>query len=256
MAKRFTDTAIWDKAWFRKLPPRLKETWRYLCDKCNHAGIWEIDIEALVFNVGESVTMEEIQTSFGDRINRFCENKIFISSFISFQYKCSVERLNPKSKIHKSVIEILEKHSLYKPFGNPLERVKDKDKEMDKDKDKENENQFQDEPIKNIQKEIDLIISLSNDLFTRDGYQIDPVDFNARNMIGGRIFDSGFDKVQIAVDQAKKDYFDDPKMFKMCHWKMLFRQTSIDKLYTDAELSPPKDQKKSGKVIQMPAEIK
>ncbi len=85
--------------------------------------------------------MEEIQTSFGDRINRFCENKIFISSFITFQYKCSVERLNPKSKIHKSVIEILEKHGLYKTLENPLEKLKEKDKKRDKDKEKENKNQ-------------------------------------------------------------------------------------------------------------------
>lgn len=141
MAKRFTDTNIWDKAWFRKLPPRLKETWRYLCDKCDHAGIWEIDIEALVFNVGESVTMEEIQSYFGDRVKPLDDEKIFLPSFIPFQYKCDPENLNPENKVHKSVIRILEKYGVCKPLASPLKGVKDKDKDKDKelDKDKESE---------------------------------------------------------------------------------------------------------------------
>ena len=85
--------------------------------------------------------MEEIETSFGERVNKFCENKIFISSFIPFQYKCLPERLNPESKIHKSVICILEKHSLWKPFGNPLESVKDKEKDKVKEEDKVKESE-------------------------------------------------------------------------------------------------------------------
>ena len=112
MAKRFTDTNIWDKAWFRKLPPRIKETWRYLCDKCDHAVIWEIDMEALVFNIGEQVSFEEIMEILGSRLNHFCNEKIFIPGFIDFQYKCSVETLNPKNKVHKSAIERLKKHGL------------------------------------------------------------------------------------------------------------------------------------------------
>ena len=133
MSKRFTDTEIWNKFWFRKLTPRLKETWRYLCDKCDNAGVWEIDMEALVFNVGENVSFDEIKETFGDRVNHFCEEKIFIPGFIHFQYKCSVEGLNPANKAHKSVIDRLKRLGLFKPLGSPLNGDKEQDKEQDKD---------------------------------------------------------------------------------------------------------------------------
>jgi uncharacterized phage protein (TIGR02220 family) len=137
MPKRFTDTAIWDKAWFRKLPPRLKETWRYFCDKCDHAGILELDLEALVFNVGEGVTIEQIHGFFGDKITFISEAKIFLTGFIPFQYKCEISGLNPDNNAHKSVIGIIHKYGLDKTLTSPCSGVMDKDKELDMDIDKE-----------------------------------------------------------------------------------------------------------------------
>ncbi len=108
---------------------------------------------------------------------------------------------------------------------------------------------------KNIQKEIDLIINLSNELFTRDGYDINIDNFNARDMIGLRIIENGVEKVETAIRQAREDYYDNKKMYKNCHWEVLFRAENIRKLFTQSTLSPPDNEKKSGKVIQMPAEI-
>jgi hypothetical protein len=142
MSKRFTDTAIWDKAWFRKLPPRLKETWRYFCDKCDHAGILDLDLEALVFNIGEEVTMEEIHTCFGDKITFISEAKIFLTGFIPFQYKCEISELNPDNNAHKSVISLVHKYGVDKPLTSPSRGVKDKDKDKVVDKDKERFNTF------------------------------------------------------------------------------------------------------------------
>ena len=46
MAKRFIDTKIWDKSWFRQLHPKLKLFYYYMISKCNHAGVWaDVDIE-------------------------------------------------------------------------------------------------------------------------------------------------------------------------------------------------------------------
>lgn len=137
MAKRFTDTGIWDKAWFRKMPPRLKEAWRYLCDKCDHAGIWPVDIEALSFNVGELVTLEEMALAFGDRIRLLGNDKVFVSRFIEFQYKCSVEKLNPENKVHLSVIQRLKNLNVIQTISSPMQGAKDKDKEQDREKDKD-----------------------------------------------------------------------------------------------------------------------
>ena len=60
MAKRFIDTKIWDKAWFRKLTPKNKLIWIYLLTRCDHAGIWDADWEAAEFFIGEWVGYDEL----------------------------------------------------------------------------------------------------------------------------------------------------------------------------------------------------
>ena len=78
MAKRFMDTDLWNKKWFRELPVRLKIVWFYLINKCNHAGIWECDIDLLSFQIGENYTLKEILEAFGDNLKEIGDNKIFI----------------------------------------------------------------------------------------------------------------------------------------------------------------------------------
>lgn len=142
MAKRMTDTEIWGKRWFRILPVKLKEAWRYLTDKCNHAGIWEIDTETMSYFIGEDITLDEIKFVFGKRLNHFCESKLFISRFITFQYNLeSISDLNPENRVHKSVIKILKGYNLLTeaPSKGLIEvqegcKDKDKNKELDKAK--------------------------------------------------------------------------------------------------------------------------
>jgi hypothetical protein len=40
MAKRLTDSELWDKEWFMELTPELKCLVKYVRDKCSMAGIW------------------------------------------------------------------------------------------------------------------------------------------------------------------------------------------------------------------------
>lgn len=47
MSKRFTETEKWDDQWFRSLGPSTKLVLFFLRDRCDAAGFWEIDIEAL-----------------------------------------------------------------------------------------------------------------------------------------------------------------------------------------------------------------
>ena len=130
MAKRFMDNSIFEKQWFRKLPIRLKVVWFYLINKCNHAGIWECDIDLLSFQIGEEYTLKEILEAFGDNIVELGDNKYYLTKFISFQYGLP---LNPNVKVHQSVIKLLEKYCI--ELDNPLLSVKDKDKDKDKGKD-------------------------------------------------------------------------------------------------------------------------
>lgn len=129
MSKRFTGTEKWSHGWFRKLLPKLKCVWFYLLDKCDHAGVWIADFEAVSFHVGEEITEADFAV-FGDKLKKFDGDKYFIPTFIEFQYG----ELNPENRVHKSVISILEKQGLYKPPISSLKGAKDKDKDMVKDK--------------------------------------------------------------------------------------------------------------------------
>jgi len=143
MSKRFTDTKIWDQAWFRKLSPRLKEAWRFLCDKCDHAGIWHIDIDAISFFVGEPVSLNEILDAFNVTVIGSKKDRLFIPGFIEFQYNCKASELNPENKVHKSVLSKLEKEGLCKDLARGSQAPKDKDKEKVKEKDNVLRNEFE-----------------------------------------------------------------------------------------------------------------
>jgi hypothetical protein len=143
MSKRFTDTGKWDKAWIRKLKPKMKCVWFFLCDRCDHAGIWELDEGAFAYYIGEQISLDEILEVFGDRIQILENDKLFIKSFIDFQYG----ELNPENRVHKSVIDKLAKMPSIKPLTSPLQGSMDKDKDKykdkDKDKDKDKEKELQ-----------------------------------------------------------------------------------------------------------------
>lgn len=110
MAKRFTDTGKWKKKWFRELPPKMKSAWEYLCDNCDHAGIWEVDFEGMSFNVGEPVTAEDCEMYLGsERIIRISEEKFFLPGFIVFQYG---DTLKVKNNAHLSVLRLLERNGI------------------------------------------------------------------------------------------------------------------------------------------------
>ena len=143
MAKRFTDSDKWKKAWFRKLSPKYKCFWIYLTDQCNHAGIWEVDFDLASMFIGEDINGVEVLELFPDHIQQINTTQWFIKDFIEFQYKCTIEQLNPSNKAHNSVISILNKYDIIEGLASPLQgdkdKDKDKDKELDKDKDKEKE---------------------------------------------------------------------------------------------------------------------
>lgn len=111
MAIRFIDSNLPDKNWFIDLEPIYKSVWIHLILKCNHAGIWNVSIKLLKVFIGgnEDLTEESILKMFGKRIIPFDNDKWFLPGFVTFQYK---HGLNPANRVHKSVIEILNKQDL------------------------------------------------------------------------------------------------------------------------------------------------
>jgi len=137
MAKRFTDTEKWKKPFIRGLQGAYKLLWLYICDDCDHAGIWQVDIEVAAIRIGEKIDSKEAIKSFDEKIIIFDKgNKWFIPSFLEFQYPSG---LNPDNRAHNSVIILLEKYNLRisnnKPLISPSEGSMDMDMDKDMDKD-------------------------------------------------------------------------------------------------------------------------
>ena len=155
MAKRFTDSEKWKKPFIKKLPMQYKLLWFYILDDCNHAGIWQIDLEIASLRIGYNFKLNEVLTEFGEKVKVFDKDeKWFIEDFIEFQYG----ELSKKNRAHNSVIALLNKYSLLKnkPLTSPLQGDKDKDKEKDKDKDKDKE-------VFNSLNKVDLVLKTFNE---------------------------------------------------------------------------------------------
>lgn len=116
MAKRFTDTAKWKRPWFRALGLHAKIVWQYLCDECDHAGIWLADFELISFQVGFKVDEEKLNNWLGDKLVKLDHDKYFIPSFFEFQYKGAKDGF--KAKV--SAIDELSKYGLIEESTNSL----------------------------------------------------------------------------------------------------------------------------------------
>jgi hypothetical protein len=108
--KRYTDTEIWSKAWYRKLTPTQKCFWAWLCANCDPAGVVELDLDLASFQIGGKVTHEDLSL-FGNRVKEIGENKIWLTTFIEFQFV----RLSRSCLPHKKIFELLKKHKLPVP---------------------------------------------------------------------------------------------------------------------------------------------
>jgi hypothetical protein len=139
MAKRFTDTDKYSKRFFKGLKGAYKLLWDYLYHNCDHAGIWEVEIDIAQIRIGLDMPITEIEAleyfNAGEErvIVLNCGSKWFIPSFVEFQYG----ELHDNNRVHQSVINLLFKSGIdalsLKPLTSPLQGVKDKDKEKDKD---------------------------------------------------------------------------------------------------------------------------
>ena len=103
MAKRFTESTKWKKLWIRKLDPKYKLFWFYLLDNCDHAGIFDADIESASFHIGIEYKEKEILETFDRKIVIIKKDKWFIPKFVEYQYG----ELNENNRAHLSVINIL-----------------------------------------------------------------------------------------------------------------------------------------------------
>ena len=133
MAKRFVDTSLWKRKWYRCLPPKMKLFYFYMITNCDHAGMYDVDLELAEFQIGMPVKEKDIDEHLKDHIKVIKDDKWWIKAFPDFQYG----ELNSNVKAHASVTKILTKYNCLATVPNSLDRVQDKYKDKDKVKDKE-----------------------------------------------------------------------------------------------------------------------
>lgn len=132
MAKRFTDTELWDKGWFMDLPPRLKCLVKMVRDKADLSGVWDPNWRIANMLIGEPVTEEELLSiDGGQQFKKLPGGKIFCLGFVEFQYGI----LSEKSPVHRKVLNILANHKI--PYKYPINRGQ----EEEEDKEDEEEEQ-------------------------------------------------------------------------------------------------------------------
>ena len=68
MAKRFTDSDKWKQKFFRDLKTEYKLLWLYMWDDCDHAGIWNVDIEIAQVRLKVDINELEAIEQFGEQI--------------------------------------------------------------------------------------------------------------------------------------------------------------------------------------------
>lgn len=107
MSKRFSETTRWDDPWFRRLPPKIKCLWEYLCSRCDQAGVLDPDWEMMSFQIGCTIKIEDL-APLEHRTVIMDNGKILIPGFIKFQYG----KLSPDCKPHAPVYAALQKHKL------------------------------------------------------------------------------------------------------------------------------------------------
>lgn len=108
MKKRFTDCDKWEDSWFRKLPTKYQALWMFLCDRCDIAGFWKVDLEYLAFNIKEEFLKDEILAQFNSEKERIRDlgSHWQIIEFIQFQYG----NLSRDCRPHKAILDRVEEH--------------------------------------------------------------------------------------------------------------------------------------------------
>lgn len=130
MSKRFTDTDKWKKGFIKSLEAPYKLLWLYIIDDCNHAGIWDVDLDVAALRIGLPLDKAKALAQLGKHVVTIDGGeKWYIPAFVEFQYG----ELNPQNRAHQSVIQLLRKHKMEapcKPLTTPSEGCKDMDKDM------------------------------------------------------------------------------------------------------------------------------
>ncbi|MDR0330163.1 MAG: hypothetical protein LBH93_00425 [Chitinispirillales bacterium] len=111
--KRYVDIECWDDPWYQDLSPAMKCLWKYICDKCDCAGVWKVNQKLAEFQIGCKFDWAKAENQFAGRTKPISADKWLIVKFIDFQYGT----LSPECRPHIPVFKALEEHGLTYPLN-------------------------------------------------------------------------------------------------------------------------------------------
>ena len=139
MSKRFTDTLLWEEAWFQELPAKYKLFWFFIKDRCDMSGVWPINQRNVTHFIGEKLNIEEAVErlnldDFGEPLATGSERvvvingcKLWLTKYIAFQ--CGPNFPKSNCAPHQAVLQLIEKHGLdsVERVSIPLKTREDKE---------------------------------------------------------------------------------------------------------------------------------
>lgn len=135
MAKRFSSTEIWNEDWFLEMPAEYKLYWYYMLSKCDHAGLFKVNVKVFCgineVNLTPSKALQYFNTD-KQRIRVISDSVWLIEDFFVFQYG---DILNMNNRVHESISELYQRHKIELTSIRGLKDLKERVKDKDKDKD-------------------------------------------------------------------------------------------------------------------------
>jgi uncharacterized phage protein (TIGR02220 family) len=136
MAKRFTESKIWDDIWFQELPAEWKLLWKYICDKCDEAGVWKVNYSLAEFQLKTAIKWDEAERYLnnGKQRIRVFNGFWIIKDFVVFQYGEKVfTSVNPFHQKIRDMLDRVSKRVSKRVLDTHKVMVKEKDKVLVKD---------------------------------------------------------------------------------------------------------------------------
>jgi hypothetical protein len=127
MSYRFTNTDKWNDAWFYELDLRQKAVFLYLCDLCDIAGFFEINLRRMAQDIGMSdADVKGALKGLHSRIIYSTDGKyLFLRNFIKHQKNLP---FNSSNRAHQGILRLLKEklqlfnfQSLEEYFQSPME---------------------------------------------------------------------------------------------------------------------------------------
>lgn len=114
--KRFTETLKWDDPWFRALAGAHKLVFLYVIDRCDNAGFWEVDEDAVTFHT--RLSKEHVEGAWKALTRGLvgASGWVWVRNFLKHQKNDVLKAENPA---HRQIISLIK--SQLERFGGSEE---------------------------------------------------------------------------------------------------------------------------------------